>query len=377
MTTVAEAIQPRDSEEMNVYLRDARKLLGLALLMTIAACNGSVEAGDTLSAAAEEPAFERVINVVVQELAPADFLEEIALTGTVQAARDVTVSAEESGVVRELMVARGAAVRAGEPILRIDDAVLRPQVERARAEATLAREQWERRRRLFEEDQVGSELAYLEARLTAEQAAAQLQVLEERLARTVVRAPFDGVIEERLVEVGSMVAPGAPVARVLQLNPLKITAGVPERYATDVRAGAGVRVAFDVIPGQTFDATVGFVGSAVNPSNRTFPVELTLPNAGGVVKPEMIANLSLVRRSLQGALVVPQEAVVRVSDGHALYVVRQEGDHEVVEARRVTLGPSQRNLVAIAGGVEAGERVVVVGQQQVAHGDRVRIVEAR
>jgi RND family efflux transporter MFP subunit len=357
--------------------RDTLKAAAVTTLVAAAACNGAAEAGDTLGSGAPEQSFERVINVGVQTLELSSFVEEISLTGTVEAARDVTVSAEESGVVRELLAGRGARVGAGQAIARVDDAVLRPQVERARAEAVLAQEQWERRRRLFEEDQVGSELAYLEARLLAEQARAQLAVLEERLARTIIRAPFAGVVEERFVEVGTMVAPGAPVARVLQLDPVKITAGVPERYAADVRGGASVRVSFDVLPGESFEGAVGFVGSAVNPRNRTFPVELTIRNPGGAIKPEMVANVSLVRRVVEGALVVPQEAIVRVSDGHAVFVVRQQGDTEVAEARSVTLGASQRNLVAIASGLDVGDRIIVVGQQQVAHGDQVRVVEER
>jgi RND family efflux transporter MFP subunit len=349
----------------------------LALLLGVAACNGAAEAGDTVSTAATDQEFQRVINVVVHELGAGDFIEEIALTGTVEAARDVTVSAEEGGVVRELMVPRGASVQEGQPILRIDDAVLRPQVEQARAAAALAKEQWDRRRRLFEEDRVGSELSYIEARVMSEQANAQLALLEERLSRTVVRAPFAGIVEERFVEVGTMVGPGTPVVRILQMNPVKVTAGVPERYAADVRAGASVRVTFDVLPEQAFDGRVGFVGAAVNPRNRTFPVEVSIPNPGALIKPEMVANVSVVRRTVSDALVVPQEAVVRVSGGHAVFVVRNEGGAEVAEARDVTLGASQRNLVTITSGLEPGDRVIVVGQQQVANGDRVRIVEAR
>lgn len=371
-------IEPTEQRKMSIQLRRFVNVGGLALLVAAAACNGSVEAGGTASQdSTGQRAFARVINVVVQELGSSEFTEEIALTGTVGAARDVTLSAEEGGVVRELMVVKGSAVQPGQPIARIDDALLRPQVERARAEAVLAQQQWERRKRLFEEDRVGSEVAYEEAQLLAAQAASQLAVFEERLARTVVRAPFAGLVEDRFVEVGTMVAPGSPVVRILQLNPVKVNAGVPERYATDVRPGASVRVTFDVLADQTFDGRVGFVGAAVNPRNRTFPVEVTIPNPGGAIKPEMIANVALVRRTTSEALVVPQEAVVRLSGGHAVYVVRREGDAEFAEARAVTLGSSQRNLVAITSGLEPGDRIIVVGQQQVANGDRVRIVEER
>jgi membrane fusion protein (multidrug efflux system) len=368
-----------EQKESGIMMRTRREKVGLfalPLLLAAASCSAPAEA-DSASAEAGGDPLVRVINVVVEEAVASSFAEEIALTGTVQAARDVVISAEEGGVVRELLLERGAAVIEGQPIVRIDDAILRPQVERARAEAVLAQEQWTRRKRLFEEDRVGSELAYLQDRLTSEQAAAQLKVLEERIARTVVRAPFAGVLEERLVEVGAMVGPGTPVARVIAVNPVKVTAGVPERYASDVHPGASVRVRFEALEGRSFEGRIGYVGTAVNPRNRTFPVEFTMSNMGGMIKPEMVANVSLVRRVVQQALVVPQNAVVRVTNGQAVFVVKKEGDIETVEARTVTVGMSQNNMVTITSGLSAGDRVVVVGQQQVTNGDRVRVVEAR
>jgi RND family efflux transporter MFP subunit len=377
MKPAVSSIEQRDREIMIKIRRDPLSLVALPLLLVAGACGAPAEADSAGQDVANAESLVRVINVEVEEAVSGSFAEEIALTGTVQAARDVVVSAEEAGVVRELLLARGAAVTAGQPIARIDDAILRPQVERARAEAALAQEQWQRRKRLFEEDKVGSELAYLQDRLTAEQAAAQLAVLEERLARTLVRAPFDGVLEERLVEVGAMVGPGTPVARVIAVNPVKITAGVPERYATDVRPGAAVRVSFEALEGRTFEGRIGYVGSAVNPRNRTFPVEFSVPNLGGQIKPEMVANVSLVRRVVADALVVPQNAVVRVAEGQVVYVVKSGGGVDKVEARMVTIGMSQANRVTITSGLEAGDRVVVVGQQQVTNGDRVRVVEGR
>jgi membrane fusion protein (multidrug efflux system) len=108
----------------------------------------------------------------------------------------------------------------------------------------------------------------------------------------------------------------------------------------------------------------------VDPSNRTFPIEFQLPNPGRAVKPEMVANIEVVRRVIENALVVPQEALVRVEDGYVVFVV--EDDHAV--ARPVTVGPSQRNRSVVTSGLQAGDRLVVVGQKQLAAGDRVRIV---
>jgi hypothetical protein len=127
-----------------------------------------------------------------------------------------------------------------------------PRSGRPRPGRHWPRESWERRRRLFEEDGVGSELAYLEARYQAEQAEAQLATLRERLARTIIRAPIRGVVDERMVEVGTMVSAGTPVVRMVQIDPVKVQGGVPERFAGDVRAGASARVTFDVLRGEVF-----------------------------------------------------------------------------------------------------------------------------
>ena len=349
-------------------------LAGMALV-AVAACGGGAEADSTEGgAAADAEGFTRIINVEVATLEPTTFEETISLTGTVEADRDVMVSAEEGGTIVQVFREKGTRVAAGQAIAKIDDRILAAQVNQARAQAALARESWERRQRLYEQDQVGSELAYLEARYTAEQAEASLAALEQRLENTVIRAPIAGILEDRMVEVGTMVSPGTPTARVIDLDPAKISAGVPERFALDVERGAAVTVEFDVLPGESLTGTISYVGAAVNPRSRTFPVEFTLPNTRGVIKPEMVANVSIVRGTVEEAVVVPEEALVRVEDGYVAYVVETDGGQEVARARRITRGAAQRNQAVVTEGLAPGDRLIVVGQQQVEDGDRIRIV---
>jgi RND family efflux transporter MFP subunit len=332
-------------------------------------------------AQAEDPnpenGYTRVINIEVHRVQPTTFTEVVRLTGTVQANQDVMISAEEGGVVREILVEKGSNVSAGDALFRLDDDLLMAQVDQARAVSAMAGETWERRKRLYEEDDVGSELVYLEAKYGAEQAAANLRLLEERLERTVITAPISGVLDSREIEIGSMVAAGTPVARIVDANPVKITAGVPERYAADVAVGTRAVVTFDVLPGQEFSGTLSYAGAAVNARNRTFPVEVVLPNPGGVIKPEMVANMSVVRKTYGEAIVIPQEALVRTEGGYIVFVVEEDGEGALVRARQVEVGPGQNNAVLIPSGLEAGERLVVVGQQSVASGDRVNIVAER
>lgn len=346
---------------------------GFALVAALAAA-GCGKAG---AEGAQGEAFVRVINVEVSEITTESFVDQIRLTGTVWANQDVQVAAEESGVIRAILKEKGAHVRAGEPLLRIDDAVLAAQVAQARAQAELASQAWERRKRLWEEDAVGSEIAYLEAKFGAEQTAANLRGLEARLARTLIRAPFSGTLEDRLVEVGSMVGPGQVVARVVDLDPVKIVAGVPERYAADVRLGARAVVSFDAFAGDVYEAPITFVGATVDPRNRTFPIEIVIPNPRRLIKPEMVSNVALARRELDAAVVVPQDALVRVENGYVVFVAVERDGATVAEVRTVVLGPSQRNMAVVEEGVEPGDRLIVVGHKSVADGDRVKVVGTR
>ncbi len=352
-----------------------RLSLSSVLLLGAVACGGSAEAGDTAAANEEAAgAFSRIINVETATISLAPFSEVIRLTGTVAATRDVVVSAEESGRIIAVYLDKGRRVRTGAAIAKIADDGLAAQVAQAMAMSNLAEETWNRRKRLFEEDQVGSELAYLEAKYSAEQAAAAVAALEDRVAKTVVRAPFSGVLEDRMIEIGSMVSPGTPVARVMDLDPVEIQAGIPERYALDVKAGASVSVTFDVLEGEVFEGTISFVGSAVDPQSRTFPVEFDIPNAEEKIKPEMVANVRLVRRQRAEAIVVPQEALVRVEDGYVVFVVEGTGDDAMARVRTIERGPSQSNEVVVESGLSSGDRLVVVGQHQIEDGDRVRVI---
>lgn len=369
MTDCTQAKPARQASRGRLALR-----LSLLLLLPVAhiGCGGA-----QAESSGDEGVYTRVLNVEVTRVTESLFTEVIRLTGTVQADKDVVISAEESGVIREILVDKGNWVNVGQAIFRMDDQLLSAQVEQARAMSSLAQETWDRRKRLYEEDQVGSELAYLEAKYASQQAAASLSLLEERLARTVIRAPIGGVLDSREIEVGTMVGAGTPVARIVDNDPVRITGGVPERYATDVRRGADATVTFDVLPEEEFGSRISYVGAVVNPRNRTFPVELRIPNPGGFIKPEMVANVEVVRRTLESAMIVPQEALVRVEEGYIVYVVVNEGGQDLVRTRPVEVGPGQRNEVVVLSGVDPGDRLIVVGQHSVAAGDRVTVVGER
>jgi membrane fusion protein, multidrug efflux system len=355
---------------MNVMHTARVPLALLALALPLAGC-----AADEASASDADGARPaRVISVEVEEVRPAAFTEFVRVVGSVQANRDVLVAAEEGGVIRELLVEKGAYVRAGQPIARVDDAVLRAQVDQAVASARLASETWERQRRLWEEERVGTEMGYLQAMYGARTAEAGARVLRERLARTVVRAPIAGVLEDRMVEVGSMVVPGAPIARIVDASTVKVLGGVPERHAGDVSRGAEMRVVFDAMAGADHAGRVQFVGATLNESNRTFPIEVAVPNPRGVIRPGMVAHLEVARGTVREALLVPQNALLRRENGYVVYVAVARDGEQLAELRDVVPGAFHGDRIVVEEGLRGGERIVTVGQQQVSSGDRLRIV---
>jgi RND family efflux transporter MFP subunit len=141
--------------------------------------------------------------------------------------------------------------------------------------------------------------------------------------------------------------------------------------------GSAAAVTFPVLPGAVFDASIQYVGSTVDPQNRTFPIEVVMSNPRGIVKPAMVSNIAVTRQRLDAAVVVPQDALVRVENGYVVFVVAERDGNTVAEVRPVEIGPSQQNQVVVEKGLQPGDRLIVVGQKMVADGDRVSVVGSR
>jgi RND family efflux transporter MFP subunit len=345
-------------------------LLLAAAVVPVVGC-GTGQAQSESAAADTAERVVRVVNVETIEVRPEPFADRVDATGQVEADRDVVVASEEAGVVRSILVEKGARVQAGQPIVRIDDRLLRAQHDQAVSEAALARETFERQRRLWEEDSIGSELTFLRAKYGAETADANARALATRLERTTIRAPIEGILDARFVEIGSTLVPGSDVARIVDADPLKVVAGIPERYAGEVRTGAVAVVTFD--NGRIVEGRASFVGTAIDGQSRTFPIEVVVRNEGGALKPGMVANVRISRGSERQVILVPRDAVMRVQGGYIVYVAADRNGQWVAETRVVITGSGDAGRVVIAEGLEAGEQVIVTGQQQVAGGDLIRV----
>jgi membrane fusion protein, multidrug efflux system len=360
----------------------------LVALLALAACGADAPTDDEV-AAAEAAERGRAIPVDVYEVQTAPFQDVVQLTGTVEAPDDATLSAEASGTVRSLLPL-GTAVARGQAVAQIDAGLAgagvqqaEAQVSAARAQLDLAEDQFRRQEPLYR-DSIISPLEFQSVRAQAASARAEVARAEaslaqarEQLSRTRVIAPFGGIVERHMVERGEQVAPGTPVARIVSTARVKVTAGVPERYAGDIRAGTPVLItpqAYGLPPRR---AQVTFVGQAIDAQSRTFPIEVMMDNPGLELKPQMLVRLEVTRRELADVLAIPLAAVVRDEDGPTVYVVETRDGASRATSRRVALGATSGDRVVVESGLSAGELVITRGQNTVATGDIVRITEHR
>lgn len=328
----------------------------------------------------------RRVEVVTVE--PTTFEERVEVTADIEAIEDATLSARASGTV-ETVAERGDRVRKGQVVARLDQALPRAAVAQARAQVAaaqsgvdLSRETLKRQEPLVEQniisalefDNIRAQSRQAEAQLA--QARAALAQAQAQLGNSNVVAPFDGRVESRSVEPGEQISPGQPVLRLVDVGRVKVVAGVPERYATDVRQGAAIDVAFNAYGVAPRKAEVTFVGSAIDAQTRTFPVEAVMDNPDGTLKPQMVARVKVVRARHPDALVVPIAAVVRDERGEGLFVIEEGDAGPVARRRQVEIGARSGERIEIKKGLSAGERVVVVGQSTLTADEPVEIAES-
>ncbi len=366
----------------------AAALLLLPALLLLSAC-GDAEAPDAAVEAAEAADEDGRIAIPVEVVvvSPGSFEDTISMTGAVEAPDDATLSAESAGTLTYL-APLGARVGRGAAVARIDAGLASAQVQQAeataqaaRAQLDLARDQFERQEPLYadsiisalEFQGVRTQLASAQAQVA--QAEAQVAQAREGLSRTRIVAPFTGTVEQHVAERGEQVAPGLPVVRLVAAGRVKVRAGVPERYAADIEQGTPVLVAAESYGMEPARGTVTFVGAAIDPQSRTFPIEVALPD-GSRLKPEMVVSLEVSRDVLDDVIALPLSALVRDERGTSVYVVEGSDGSGTVVRRPVEVGATSGGRAVVAGGLAAGDRVIVTGQTTVTEGDRVRVVES-
>lgn len=346
-----------------------RLLLAAALLGT--ACNGTASAepatpdsgGAEAAAAARTTPAARATWVEAAKVEPSSASLHLTLPGEVEGSRDAWLASSQGGYVEAVDVEVGQKVEKGDLLFRIDRGLYQARLAQIQAEVKAARREVNRAKKAgtaiaaFEVDQAHD-------RLVAAQASQR--VAEIQASRASIRAPFDGALAAVELEKGEVASPGSPAARLVVLDPVKVTISVADRDVGLLQAGTEVKVSVDALAEPRL-GEIARILPAADIDTRTFMVEIEVPNEDRALLPGMIARVEVEQALEKDSLLVPQGFLVTKRDANGVFVV-EDG---VARWRPLDLGPLVRDQVVIDGGLEVGDNIVVVGQRSLADGDAV------
>jgi len=294
-------------------------------------------------------------------------VDAILATGQIEAMQSIELRPDVEGRLVQILVREGSPVARRTALFKIDDAELKAQVAQIEAERDLARQSLTRTRDLLQ--QKASSQAELErAEATMRSNEAQLELLKVRLGRTLVRAPFAGVMGQRYVSVGDYVTTTTRLAALQTVSPQRASFQVPERYAEQLEPGQSVTFRVAALPGREFTGRVDFVDPIVQLPGRTIMVKARVPNPRRELQAGMFIEARLATAVRPNAVIIPEDAILPLQGSNFVWVV---ADGKATR-RQVELGVRSPGFVEVKSGVENAEQVVVGGQERLAEGAPVQ-----
>ena len=304
------------------------------------------------------------------------FKHYIELQAQVQTKDNLIVNAQMGGILEQLSVIEGQRVSKGQVIGRVDDGGLSQQLAQLEIQASLAKTTFERQKNLWDQ-KIGSEIQYLQAKSASEAQNKAIQQLKKQMAKTAIIAPFSGVVDDIISEKGSVLAPGSPVLRIINLNNMYLEADVPEKFLSAIKRGTEVVVDFPML-NEKIDTKISLVNNNINPANRSFKIQVQVPNKSGLIKPNLSSKLNINDYSNKSVIAVPLSIISENAEGEQyLYIAEKSGAKNLTKAKKVIVktGKSQGDLVEILEGVVEGDLIIKEGARSVKDGQVVSIIK--
>lgn len=313
------------------------------------------------------PETEALVSVVT--IKDTVFNHYLEVQGSVETKENILVQPEFSGTLTALNVKAGQRVAKGQILGKIDDAGMSQQLASIENQYALAKTTFERQKNLWDK-KIGSEIQFLQAQaqmISAQKSVAQMRA---QVAKTVIRAPFSGTIDEVFVERGQVVAPSPQgLMRIVNLSNMYVSTTVPETYIGKLKPGTEVDV-FLTSLGKTYKGKVRQVANFINPSNRSFGIEVSVPNPDNLLRPNQVAKLKIIDYTIKNAIVVPTN-VVQEDGEHNKFVfiaTNVNGKSGVAKKVLVKVGKSSNNVTEILSGLAANDVIITEGVNNIAEG---------
>ena len=311
---------------------------------------------------AADPAFaaaaKKALLITTVAARKGDFTHFVEVTGSVLSKKNVNISAEAMGRILDIPAVEGMRVSKGQVLARIDAESIQQNVEEMENGLSLARTVFEKQERLWKQ-KIGTEIQYLEAKNRKEGLEKSLASMKAQLAKAVIRAPFNGTIETVRVKLGEVVQPGSQMFQFVGESDLYIEADISESYISVLAKGDSVAITFPSL-NKTITTKVSATGSIINPNNRTFKVEVFLPNLPEV-KPNMISVLKIQDYKNSASVVIPAHLILADTKGDYVFIV----ENGIAKKKYVTRGYSSDDETEIVSGLVGTELLVDKGFREV------------
>ncbi len=277
--------------------------------------------------------------------------------GTLVSEESVVIRPEIAGVLEKFGFLEGSQVKKGDIILVIDDSTFRAEFNQKKAESELAKVSYNRAKVLKESGHVSNQ-AYDDAYAKLKSSEAEAELAKARLDKTIIRAPFNGIIGLRRKSIGDFIAVGEETVNIEQIESLKVDFQVAERDFPSIKIGQKIELRFESFPSEVFYGEVYAINPKVDPIARNVEVRARIPNADMKLRPGMFAKIELILKEKNDALVVPEQAIVPMGGKNFIYKVIEEK----AVLSPVTTGLRKEAAVEIIEGVAADDVVITDGQ---------------
>lgn len=302
------------------------------------------------------------------------FTHYIDIQGNVDTKQNLIIYPEYSGVLSQVYVKSGQKVNKGQILARIDDGGLSNQLAQMETQATLAKTTFERQKNLWDK-KIGSEIQYLQAKTNYEAQMKAVAQMRAQLGKTIVKAPFSGVIDEVITEKGQVVGPGQQLMRIVNLSDMYVSANVPESFIGKIKNGAIVDVEVKST-GKTYKGKVRQIGNYINPNNRNFSIEVAVPNSDNLLRPNQVAVLKIEDYKKPNAILVPESIVTENAVGEKIiYTVDTSGKEPKAIKKTIVVGLTSGANIEVKSGLNKGEQIIIEGARSVQNGDIVEILK--
>ena len=307
--------------------------------------------------------------VSVATLKDTVFNHYLDIQGSVNTKENILIQPEMPGTLVSLNVKAGQRVSKGQLLARVDDGGSSQQVASLETQYQLAKTTFERQKNLWSQ-KIGSEIQYLQAQtqmLSLQRSVAQAKAM---LSKTEIRAPFSGTIDEVFVERGQVVSAGPQgLMRIVNLNNMYVSTSIPESYIGKLKVGTQVDV-FLTSLNKNYKGKVRQIGNFINPNNRSFGIEVSIPNPENLLRPNQVAKLKVIDYTVKNAIVVPSNVIQEDGKGNQFVFVATNSDGKTATAKKamVTIGKSSDNVTEILSGLSANDIIVIEGVNTISEG---------